>query len=67
MPLEAFDGLVHVQLADVDALVRGAAGEGGVGLPVHIQGGRRVEAELLRALAGCRVPDYGRLVHLSIK
>lgn len=36
--LEGFDGLVLAQLTHMDALISGAGGKGGVGLPVHIKG-----------------------------
>ena len=61
MSAEGLDGLIDGQLADVDALVGGAGGEAGVALPVHVQRRRRVERELLRAVARGRVPDDGRL------
>lgn len=61
MSREGLDRLVRAQLADVDALVRGAGGKARVALPVHVQGRRRVEGKLLRALARAGVPDDGRL------
>ena len=39
MSLEGFHGAVTAEPADVDAHVGAAGGEGGVVLPVHVQGG----------------------------
>ena len=61
--LEGLDGPILVQLADVDLLVYAAGGETLLGLPVDIERGRGVEGELLLAVPGGRVPDYGRPVH----
>lgn len=49
--LEGLDGFVLPQLTHVDALVSGTRSEGGVGLPVHVQGRSGVEGKLLRTVA----------------
>ena len=61
VPAERLDGLVDGQFADVDALVGATRGEAGVALPVDVERRRRVERELLGAVARRRVPDDGRL------
>ena len=61
--LEGLDGPGLAQPAHVDALVGAAGGEALVGLPVDVEGGRRVEGELLLVLPRRRVPDDRRPVH----
>lgn len=46
----------------MNLLIGAAAGKRRVRLPVDVQRGRRMEAKLLRTLAGGRVPDDGRPV-----
>lgn len=65
MSLERFDRLVDAQLAHVNLLVRTAAGERCVGLPIDVKRRRRMEGELLGAFAGRCVPNDGRAIDLS--
>ena len=60
--MERLDRLGHVELADVDALVGGAGGEGVVGLPVDVEGGRGVEGELLLRVSGLAIPNNCRAI-----
>ena len=67
--LERLDGPVLAERAHVDLLVSGARGETLLGLPVHVQGRGRVEAELLLTVTCCRIPDDccpGRTIFLKL-
>lgn len=60
---EGLDGLFRSEPTTVNGHVRGTGSERGIGLPVDVEGGRRMEGELLCALARRRVPDDRRLTY----
>lgn len=63
--LECPDWLVHSQFTYMDELVVRARGKAHVSLPVHVQSGRLVEAELLLHISRGNVPHHCRLVNAA--
>lgn len=64
--LERFNGFVHIHFAHVNALIRTAAGERGIALPIDIKGRRQMERELLCTLSGGRIPDNCCTINLHV-
>jgi len=65
MSLEGFRWLVRAELTNMNALIGRARSKANVRLPVDVKGWGGMETKLLRALAGCSIPNDGCLFKLK--
>jgi len=63
VPLKGANRLIGTQFAHVNETISGTRGEARVVLPIHVQGGLFMEAELLLHLPRADVPHHCGFVH----